>query len=67
MEEAAAADRAIEVVERLKAVGIPARMSDVGVTGDQLSGMAEQAFGLKRILRVNPRPVTQGGLLKSAL
>ena len=66
-----AAELAILAVERLKAdVGIPARMSDVGVQGEQLEAMAEKAAGVKRILRVNPRPATQEDLksiLESAL
>ncbi|HWB01268.1 MAG TPA: iron-containing alcohol dehydrogenase [Pirellulales bacterium] len=56
---AAAAERAITAVERLKlAIGIPERMRDLGVRQDQIAGFAEKAFAVKRILRVNPRPVT---------
>lgn len=68
--EPAAADRAIAAVEKLKAdIGIPARLRDLGVTQDQLPQFAEKAFAVKRILRVNPRPVTAAdleGILKSA-
>ena len=67
----AAADRAITAVERLKAdIGIPTGMSEVGVRAEQIPGMAEAAFTVKRILRVNPRCVTQEDLesiLQSAL
>lgn len=59
MSEAAAAERAIDAVERLKtAIGIPARLRDLGVQQQQLRGFAEKTFGIKRILRVNPRVPT---------
>src|SRR5262245_13349297 len=54
-----AAQRAVEAVEKLRAdIGIPARLRELGVRQEQLRGFAEKAFGIKRILRVNPRPVT---------
>lgn len=59
LDPAAAAQRAISAVERLKTdIGIPQRLRDLGVTPDQLPLFAEKAFAVKRILRVNPRPVT---------
>jgi alcohol dehydrogenase class IV len=59
-----AADRAIAAVEELRAdIGIPARLGQVGVRGDQLPAMAETAFAVKRILRVNPRELSQQDLL----
>ncbi len=71
LDQATAAIRAVESVERLKAdIGIPQRMTDVGVGLEQLPAMAETAFGIKRILRVNPRAVTQQdleGILQAAL
>jgi len=58
-------------VERLKAdIGIPARLSELGVRGEQIPELARKALGIQRILRVNPRPVTEGdlvALLRSAL
>ncbi len=67
----AAAHLAADVVTKLKAdIGIPARLSDVGVSKEQVPKMAEQAFGVKRILRVNPRTVTQAdlqGILEASL
>ena len=55
----AAAERAIAAIESLKRdIGIPTRLRELGVRLDQLRGFAEKAFGIKRILRVNPRPVT---------
>lgn len=71
LSEQAAAERAIAAVEKLKTdIGIPQRLRDLGVTADQLPGFAEKAFAVKRILRVNPRPVTAQdleGILRSAL
>jgi alcohol dehydrogenase class IV len=68
--EEAAAEKGIQAVERLRAdIGIPLRLRDLGVTEDQLRPFAEKAFGIKRILRVNPRPVTVEdleGILKAA-
>jgi alcohol dehydrogenase class IV len=65
LSETEAAHRAVEAVDRLKAdIGIPARLRDLGVTQEQLPLFAEKAFALKRILRVNPRPVSQADLEK---
>ena len=63
LSEDQAAEKAIEGVERLKAdIGIPSRLRDLGVRQEQLHGFAEKAFGIKRILRVNPRSVTVADL-----
>jgi alcohol dehydrogenase class IV len=65
-----AAMRAVEAVEQLKTdIGIPQRLRDLGVTHDQLPVFAEKAFAVKRILRVNPVPVTAQdleGILRTA-
>jgi alcohol dehydrogenase class IV len=65
-----AAERAITAVERLRAdIGIPQRLRDLGVTPDQFRPFAEKAIGIRRILRVNPRPVTvedMVGILEAA-
>jgi alcohol dehydrogenase class IV len=54
-----AAERAVAAVERLRDdIGIPRRLRDLGVTEKQLRPFAEKAHGIRRILRVNPRPVT---------
>ncbi len=46
----------IEGIEQLRAdIGIPTRLRDIGVTEDMLPGFAERAFGIKRLMRVNPR------------
>ena len=55
----AAAERAVAAVERLRAdISIPARLRDLGAREDQLPEFAAKAAAIKRILRVNPRPVT---------
>ena len=64
------AERAITAVEKLRAdIGIPPRLRDIGVREAQLRPFAEKAFGIKRILRVNPRSVTVDdlhGILREA-
>ncbi len=71
LNEDQAAGRAITAVERLRNdIGIPERLRALGVQESQLRSFAEKAFGIKRILRVNPRPVTLEdleGILRSAL
>jgi len=59
LDETAAAEAAIAAVEKLRAtIGIPNRIRELGGTEDQLRGFAEKAFGIKRVLRVNPRVPT---------
>jgi len=59
MAEAEAAERAILAVERLRAnIGIPSRLRDLDVRQSQLREMAEKAIAIRRVIRVNPRPVT---------
>jgi alcohol dehydrogenase class IV len=58
LDEQQAAERAVEAVERLRSdIGIPQRLRDLGAQQTQLRPFAEKAFGIKRILRVNPRPM----------
>jgi alcohol dehydrogenase class IV len=68
--EEEAAELGVRAVERLRAdVGVPQRLRDLGVKEEQLRPFAERAFGIKRILRVNPREVTVEaleGILRSA-
>jgi alcohol dehydrogenase len=70
LDEGQAAEQAVAAVERLRAdIGTPRRLRDLGVTEAQLRPFAEKAFGIKRILRVNPRPVTLDdleGILRAA-
>jgi alcohol dehydrogenase class IV len=61
--EAQAAERAVTAVEKLRDdIGIPRRLRDLGVKEEQLRPFAEKTFGIRRILRVNPRPVTADDL-----
>ena len=57
-------------MEQLRAdIGIPPRLRDLGVKEEQLRPFAEKAFGIKRILRVNPRTATVDdleGILRAA-
>lgn len=60
LDEAAAAERAIQAVEKLKSdIGIPSRLRDLGVKQEQLAPFAEKSFSMKRLMRVNPRYPTQ--------
>jgi alcohol dehydrogenase class IV len=71
LSEQAAAEKAIAAVEKLREdIGIPLRLRELGVQQRQLRPFAEKAFGIKRILRVNPRSVTVEdleGILTAAL
>jgi alcohol dehydrogenase class IV len=59
LDDGKAAERAITAVERLRNdIGVPGRLRDLGVREEQLRPFAEKASGIRRILRVNPRPAT---------
>jgi alcohol dehydrogenase class IV len=59
LDEAQAAERAITAVEKLRTdIGIPTRLRELGVRREQLRLFAEKAFGIRRIMRVNPRQPT---------
>jgi alcohol dehydrogenase class IV len=70
LDEGRAAERAVAAVQQLRRdIGIPRRLRDLGVAEGQLRPFAEKAFAVKRILRVNPRPVTADdleGILRAA-
>lgn len=58
-----AAERAIVAVETLGGrIGIPSSIRKLGGRKDQLAGFAEKAFSVKRLIQVNPRPVTLADL-----
>jgi alcohol dehydrogenase len=65
-----AAERAVAAVDRLRSdVGVPARLREFGAKEEHLRGFAEKAFAIKRLMRVNPRQVSQAdleGILKAA-
>jgi alcohol dehydrogenase class IV len=63
LSEEGAAESAITAVEELRhAIGIPARLRDLGVKESQLPAFAAKAFAIKRILRVSPRPASQSDI-----
>jgi alcohol dehydrogenase class IV len=70
LSDQAAAEKAVAAVERLRGdIGIPRRLRDIGVKEDQLHSFAEKAAGIRRIMRVNPRPASIDdlhGILKAA-
>jgi len=47
------------VVDLQQQIGIPLRLRDLGAKEEQIPLFAEKAVAVKRLLRVNPRPVTQ--------
>ena len=60
-----AALRAIEAVERLSDdIGIPRRIRDLGGREDQLSGFAERAFAIKRLMSLTPCSITEEDILQ---
>lgn len=65
------AEAAVKAVQDLaKRIGIPQRLSELGLSAQQIPTLAEKAFQAKRILRVNPREISQGEmeeLLREAL
>jgi alcohol dehydrogenase class IV len=70
LDEDQAAERAVSAVEKLRNdIGVPQRLRDLGLKETQLRGLAEMSYTIRRILRVNPRPVTVAdleGILQSA-
>ncbi|MAE61152.1 MAG: alcohol dehydrogenase [Planctomycetaceae bacterium] len=53
-----AAQHAVTAVEKLNArIGIPKSMSEIGVKASDIPVLAEKAFGIKRLMRLNPRTV----------
>jgi len=59
LDDQSAAHSAVTAVENIKQnIGIPARLGDVDVHVEHLPAMAEMAYSVKRILRVNPRELT---------
>jgi len=64
LSDAQAAERAIAAVERLnRAIGIPQRLRELGLTEPQLPALADKTFTIKRLLRVNPRPASLADIL----
>ena len=56
LSEADAAERAVVAIETLnRAIGIPARLSELGAKREQIPDFAAKALGIARLIRVNPR------------
>ena len=64
MSEEAAADAAIEAVRKLsKAIGIPQRLSEIGIKEEQLGQLAEDAF-IDPCTGGNPRKTSVAEILE---
>ena len=64
LNESEAADRAIEAVVQLRRdIGIPLSIRDLGGKQEQLAGFAAKSFAVKRLMAMNPRPVSELDLL----
>lgn len=61
METALAGVEKIRYIKR--ACGIPSRLSDVGVKEESLPGMARDAMKVQRLLKNNPRDITEADAL----
>jgi alcohol dehydrogenase class IV len=60
-----AAIRAVDSVKRLaKDLGVPQRLSDLGIPQAAIPGMAEEAMKVTRPLENNPRPVSLGETIR---
>ncbi len=56
LDEEDAANLAVVAIEKLnRAIGIPARLRDLGAKQEQIPEFAEKGLGIARIIRVNPR------------
>ena len=65
MDERTAGRQAIEkIIELRQRIGIPHRIRDLGGKEEQLAGFASKAFGIKRLMDLNPRTPTEEGLLE---
>lgn len=61
----AAADGAIAAVENLQTrIGIRTQLRQLGVSREQLPGLAAKAFEIKRLMDVNPQPVELSHLVQ---
>ena len=63
MDRIDAAERAIVAVENIRGrIGIASSIRQLGGRKNQLAGFAEKAFEVKRLMNVNPRPVSLSDL-----
>jgi alcohol dehydrogenase class IV len=65
LSEVAAAERACARVEQLRAeIGVPGRIRELGGRAEQLPEFARKAFGIKRLMQLTPRTVTEDAILQ---
>lgn len=65
LSDVAAAERACERVSCLLAeINIPTRIQELGGTADQLPEFARKAFGIKRLMQLTPRTVSEAAILQ---
>lgn len=71
LDEQQAAEAAIAAIEQMRRdVGIPERIRDIGGREEQLPDFAAKAFGIRRLMSLNPRKPTEEdllGILREAL
>jgi len=64
LDEDAAAEAAVGAVDQLRsAIGVRARIRDLGGIEDQLPEFAAKAFSIKRLMVLTPRPVSEDSIL----
>lgn len=51
------------IIDMLQQIGLPTRLSSIGITKEQLPGIAEKAIKIERLIRNNPRTVTIEGFM----
>jgi len=62
--EAAAAERAIAAVDRIREqIGVPGRIRDIGGRREQLPEFASKTFAIKRLLATTPRRASEADVL----
>ena len=60
-----AAARSVDAVRQLRQqIGVPDQLREIGATPEMLPALAEKSFGIKRLLCVNPREVSQSDILQ---
>ena len=64
LDDLEAAHQAIETVVQLQhAIGIKTRLREFGMSEGSIEDVAEKAFGIKRLMDINPQPPTQADLV----
>jgi len=58
-DEATACEGVKKIKELIRACGLPARLSEVGITASSFPQMAKDALKIQRLLKNNPREITE--------